>query len=92
MSTTKSKKVYTSGVSLTDLADEPKPPSGADGGLSRANQLNSVSPSLPSQKYTYQRGLAKAALNLPEKERVMALAEALAAMGLLDRIMPRREG
>jgi hypothetical protein len=56
---------------------------------SKVHQLNSISEPVPSQKLTYQRGLAKAALRLPEGQREQALAEALAMMGLLERVAPR---
>lgn len=86
----KSRKVYTSGVTLTDQAmGQQKRPVNADAGLNRGKQLMSVSAPEPSQKYTFQRGLAIAALNLPEPERISVLAEVLASMGLLERVMPR---
>lgn len=85
-----SRKVYTTGVAMVDRAmAQDKPPAGADNGLAKVKQLSSVSPPFPSQKYTFQRGLAIAALGLPEQQRAMALYEALASMDLLYRIMPR---
>lgn len=83
------KTFHTSGVSEADKAmwKEKPPVDGTIGG--RALLLNAIEEPLSSQKYTFQRGLAKAALGLPESERLMILAEALAAMGLLERVWPR---
>lgn len=92
--TSKSKQVYTSGITEVEKAtwDDGKPKVMDPTTAARSNQLNSIQEPSSSQRYTYQRGLAKAALRLPERERVLALAEALAAMGLLERIFrPRRE-
>lgn len=89
------KYVHTSGTSPVDLALwDPKPGRVVGGdAYARMQQLNSTQDPLPSQKYSYQRGLAKAALELPEREQIPALVEVLAAMGLLERIMPRwKEG
>lgn len=85
-----SRHVYTSGTSAIDRAlwDDTKPNIGGDS-LGKASQLKSVQEPSPSQKYTYQRGLAKAALQLPEPEREPALAETLAMMGLYERVVAR---
>lgn len=84
----KSKRVYTSGISETEKAvwDDGKPRVMDSTTAARSSQLNSVQEPSPSQRYTFQRGLAKAALKLPEPERELTLAKALAAMGLLERI------
>lgn len=82
--------VHTSGVSAVDLAVEPhgKGTVGASTD-SKVHQLSSVGEPLPSQCYTFQRGLAKAALEMPEPEReqMEALAEVLAMMGLLRKVV-----
>jgi hypothetical protein len=84
-----SRTVYTSGVSEVDKAMWSAKAPVDSTVASRGAQLSSISEPLPSQKYAFQRGLARAALKLPEQERLMALAEALAAMGLLERVFPR---
>lgn len=81
-----SRTVYTSGVSEVEKAMWNENRRRVDGDVhARSVQLQSYQEPQPSQKYTYQRGLAKAALKLPEQEQVPALAEVLEAMGLRER-------
>lgn len=91
-SASKSKHVHT-GISEVDKAawNSGTPPTGADTFAAISMQLKSFSVPLPSQVYAFQRGLAKVALKLPGHEREVALVEVLAAMGILDRVMPRRK-
>lgn len=89
----KSKHVHASGMSEVERVmweENRKPPTGIDG-YSRSLQLKSVSDPLPSQVYAFQRGLAQVALQLPPHEQAPALIEVLAALGILTRVMPRKE-
>lgn len=85
-----SKTVYTSGkVSEVEKAMW-RPRVTPDHSIgAKSQQLYGVGQPLPSQQYAFQRGLAQAALQLPKRERATALAEVLAAMGLLQRVFPR---
>lgn len=81
------KLVYTSGAKPSDFSQD----EGAFVGVgtdSKVHQMKSVAEPLPGQLRTFQRGLAKAAMKLPtEREQVQALAETLAAMDLLRRVL-----
>lgn len=66
------------------MEQEEKAPVGA-GGFNKGKQLRSAAKPLPGQILTFQRGLARAALELPEEERESSLREALEAMGLLKK-------
>lgn len=84
----RSRTVYTSGVSEVDKAmwNHGGGRSMDSSTIGRSQQLEGVNEPLPSQKYTYQRGLAKAALRLPQREQLLALADVLEAMGLQRRV------
>lgn len=87
-----SKWVYSSGVSSSDTAVPGSDNHVGVGTDSRVHQLQGIPEPEPGRKYTFQRGLAKAALkskNLSERERISQLSEALAMMGLLERVMPK---
>lgn len=80
-----SKWVHTSSVTWADTAIEGSQRVVDVTMASKRQQLASHSKPLPSQILTFQRGLAREALKLPEREREMVLAEVLAATGLLRR-------
>jgi hypothetical protein len=75
------KWVHTSGASQSDLPLNEKPPKISP----RFQEIPPIERPLPSQILTFQRGLARAALELPEPERVQALREALEVMGIFRR-------
>lgn len=86
----KNRVVYSSGLDRSDTALNSKvsPIIGMDAHTKRANFRGVAKPS-ESQKYTFQRGMAWAALQLPHEEQVEALAEVLDMLELRNRIMPR---
>jgi hypothetical protein len=85
-----SKWVHTSSTSHVDAAMISSRSSSVGVGTGgKVHQLGSFGKPLPSQKLTCQRGLARAAMRLPESEQVQALAQVLAMMGLLERVFPR---
>jgi len=80
-----SRWVHSSGVSQSDVALGDKPSKASP----RFQEIPPVEEPKPSQILTFQRGLARAALELPEPEREPALREALKAMGILRRFYER---
>lgn len=64
---------------------EEKAPVGAEG-FNKGKQLRSTAKPLPGQILTFQRGLARAALELPEEEQESNLRQVLEAMGILKKL------